>query len=435
MTNREQQLPAVHEAWLPREHALHRPRHGGRQLTALISALVFFVTPALMWVFGARPGEIENHRLAGFPAVTEGWGLFTGLPAWATDHLVFRAGAIEAADAISRGLFGEPAPFDQGGDTGPLPGTPAPGTGGTGGTGGPSPSDSDAGYRRVLEGRDNWLYYGRDVEAKCEPTRPFAQTLQGIDRLRQAVEASGRRFVLTVAPDKTTMVPQNLPGSYAGKECSAAATSRLWQLIDEHTDAVDLRPALAELQARMGKPVYYPNDTHWMDEGALAMTRVLAEAVQPGITDSWVVEGDGWITAGADLPPMIGRSEQKTTIKYDLRPDGETDRTRDQLPHLEEPVHQTAPPMDGTVNDPALVLGDSFTLASSRYLPAAFSDLTILGYATMGEDLQAAVDAFVNADVVVVEVVERSMADGRLPFTDPAFIDKVGRAMAERPVR
>ncbi|MFD2398456.1 hypothetical protein ACFSVJ_19220 [Prauserella oleivorans] len=125
MTNRPPQLPAVHEAWLPREHALHRPRHGGRQLTALISAVVFFTAPTLMWVFGARPGEIENHKLAGFPSIADGWSFFTDLPAWATDQLVFRAGAIDAADAISRSLFGEPAPFGQGSrDTGPIPGTP-----------------------------------------------------------------------------------------------------------------------------------------------------------------------------------------------------------------------------------------------------------------------------------------------------------------------
>ena len=92
------ELPPVHEAWLPREHSLHRPRHGKRQLTALISALVFLATPTLMWVAGMRPSEIENHELASFPGVGDGWGLFTGLEGWATDNLVFREEAISTAD-------------------------------------------------------------------------------------------------------------------------------------------------------------------------------------------------------------------------------------------------------------------------------------------------------------------------------------------------
>src|SRR5699024_5099795 len=102
-----------------------RPRHGGRQLTALLAAAVFFLVPALMWVFGGRPAEIENHKLA---SIGSGWDAFTSLPTWATDHLVFRAGAIDAARTISSGLFGERAPLGQGTgrNAGPLPGS-APG--------------------------------------------------------------------------------------------------------------------------------------------------------------------------------------------------------------------------------------------------------------------------------------------------------------------
>lgn len=421
---------------MPREHALHRPRHGGRQLTALISAVVFFTAPTLMWVFGARPGEIENHKLAGFPSIADGWSFFTDLPAWATDQLVFRAGAIDAADAISRSLFGEPAPFGQGSrDTGPIPGTPQEMPGSERDSRTSDSPGSEVGYQRVIEGEDGWLYYGADVEAKCSPVRPLAETLDRLDRLRKAVESSGRRFVLVIAPDKTTMVPEHLPPSYAGKDCSEPATRTFWDTVDTQPGFVDLRPALDRAAKQLGKPAYYPNDTHWTDEGAVMLTREIAEAIEPGVTRQWQSRGIGWITGTADLPTMLGRTEDKMTIRYVLEPDGKTDRTKPPLLDYDRPVHYTAPSGEGTVDAPTLVVGDSFTAASSRYLPAGFSDLTILGYPRMGEHEQTTLDAFVDAEVVVVQVVERSVASGNLPLVDEGFIDRVAQAMAREPVR
>lgn len=255
----------MHEAWLPKEHSLHRPRHGKRQLTALMSALVFFATPALMWFFGMRPGEIENHKLADFPSIGEGWGMFTGLDEWATDNLAFRGQAVNITDWISRTIFGEPAPFDQGGNTkptGPLPGSPSepapanPQQSEPGGGGGEPSDGSDAGFRRVIEGTDNWLYFGTDALNKCHPQAPLDQTMTQLVNLRTAVEASGRRFVLVVVPDKTTMFPEHLPASYPGKECANAVTPDLWQKAIQVAGDLDIRPRLAAAADDLGRPVY-----------------------------------------------------------------------------------------------------------------------------------------------------------------------------------
>lgn len=47
-----------------------RPARGGRAARSLliICAAVFFFGPALAGLLGAQPGQIENRRLAGFPA-------------------------------------------------------------------------------------------------------------------------------------------------------------------------------------------------------------------------------------------------------------------------------------------------------------------------------------------------------------------------------
>lgn len=430
------QLAAVHEAWLPREHPLHRPRHGGKQLTALVSALVFFVTPTLLWVFGVRPSEIENHRLASFPGASSGWGLFTGLPTWATDQLSFRTGAIAAADGISRGLFGEPLPHDQGGtaNSGPLPGGPPPANGETPGPQVNSGPLDQAGYRQVIEGKDGWLYYGVDAEAKCAPTRPLADTIARIQQVRDIVLASGRQFVWVVPPDKSTMVPQFLPSSYPGKECQQAAVAPTWSQLDA-AGALDLRPELRAIAAQLNRPVYPPADTHWTDEGGLSLTRNVAEAVQPGITKTWQSPAVGSYTGSADLPKLLGKTGSKTSVLYNLMPDGLTNRAGPIVTNIETPAKHTEAPITGTVNTKTLVYGDSFGIASSRYLTGAFSDLTILAYSTDKTTPAQAVDQFVDARVVVLETVERSISAGSLPFFDNGFIDQLRTALAQHPVR
>jgi alginate O-acetyltransferase complex protein AlgJ len=431
-------LPPVHEAWLPREHSLHRPRHGGRQLTALLSALVFFTTPTFMWLFGMRPAELENHVLAGFPSVWDGWDFLTGMDPWATENLVFRADAIQAADWVSRTFFGEAAPFDQGTSTpsGPLPGSPGSSDEDqTTEPDNPANEPDAAGYRRVIEGGDGWLYLGQDVIAKCQPTRPTAETVRQLAKLRDVLEASGREFVLVAVPDKTTMVPENLPDTYAGKDCAQAATPNLWRQLSEVAGAIDMRPPLEAATEELGRPVYFPMDSHWTNEGALMMVRQVAERLEPGISESWKITERATRSGTADLPPLIGRNGTNEGTVYRLAPDGEDNRAARPLGDLREPVRRTSEPVDGMIERPTLLLGDSFSLPASGYLPAAFSDVTQLYYSTIDPDPALVARTMADNEVVVLEIVERNIARGSMSLLDDSFLDLVRKETQNRPIR
>ncbi|MCT2586585.1 hypothetical protein JT362_26025 [Actinophytocola sp. S1-96] len=419
---------------MPREHALHRPRHGGRQLTALVSALVFFAAPALMWIGGMRPVELENHELTGFPSVFDGWGFLTGMDPWATDNLVFRAQAIDAAGWVSETFFGEPAPFDQGtsAPTGPLPGGP----------GGPSSEPDNpnnepnaAGYRRVIEGEDGWLYLGEDVTGKCQSGQSFGETAQRIGQLRDAVEASGRTFVMVAVPDKWTMVPENLPDSYAGKKCAEEATPKLWSAVSSVDGVLDMRDPLRNVAEQFDRPPYYSLDSHWTNEGALEMVRQLAERLEPDITESWEIRERGEVTVHADLPPLIGREGDNRAITYELAADGESFENAGVLPDLRAPVRRTPRPTTGMVHRPTLVLGDSFTLPVSAYLPAAFSDVTQLYYTTVDDDAGMVARTMAANEVVVLQIVERAIARGNLGVLSEEFIATVRQELQKRPIR
>ncbi|MCP2262491.1 SGNH hydrolase-like domain-containing protein, acetyltransferase AlgX [Streptoalloteichus tenebrarius] len=421
-------LPWMHESLLPQEHPLHRPRHGGRQLAALVCALVFFAAPTLGWVFGARPAEIENRPLARFPSVTDGWGFFTGMGQWATDHLTFRQGAVSAADGISRAVFGEPAPLGQGqkpaGPVGPAAPDQEPTT------------DQSSGFRKVLEGRGGWLYFGYDIEGKCRPARPLDATITQLNKLRSVVEASGRRFVLVVEPDKATMVPEHLPSNYAGKECSAQAREEFWRRVPAEAGALDLRPALRKAAETAGRPIYPKLDTHWDGEGGVVMARAVAEAARPGVTERWTTERRGEVRSDADLPPLMGRPrEEKTTQLYALRPDGAHDRARSVDTDFRKPVRVTSEPGQGVVSERTILLGDSFSIVTSRYLAAGFADLTLMNYVDFAQKIDAHASLLADRQVVVFSMVERNLVAGRSPLTEDRVIERIGQVLQANPVR
>ncbi|MGH3999755.1 MAG: alginate O-acetyltransferase AlgX-related protein, partial [Pseudonocardiaceae bacterium] len=321
----------VHEAWLDREHPMPRRRQSGRQLIALICVGLFFLTPSIAWALGAQAAQFENRPLATFGDPRDGWTWLAGLPAWAADNLPFRDGAVQATEAVSRGIFGEPVPRTEPQFTESQPGSlsepqSAPLSRELGpqlgpGTMAPAVPAAQA-FPSVIEGRDGWLYLGADVSGACLPSRSLDDTLDSLRRLRNVVETSGRRFVLVVAPDKTTMVPEHLPAEYVGRDCSAQARDEFWRRVVAEAGAIDLRPTLGEIARRKGSPAYYPADTHWSQEGGLAMTYALADQVQAGITRTWQLAPAGLISWPDDISPLIGRSGEREIATYSLAPAG-----------------------------------------------------------------------------------------------------------------
>lgn len=428
-------VATTHESWLPYEHPLHRPRHSARQRTAQVCAALFFCAPLIGLVVGVPVEELENRRLTSFPAVTSGWEFFSGLQPWANDHLPFRGDAIHAADGVSRGVFGEPPPFNQqegatsAAGSGTVVGPVAP----------PQQADRDtpssAGFSTVIEGSDGWLYLGYDIRAKCRPSRSLDEVITQLRRLKQSVEASGRRFALVVAPDKSTLVPEHLPRGYAGRECAATASSEFWRRVTTEVGAIDLREPLRDAGDDLGRPVYFPLDTHWTFEGGLTMTRTLADSIQRDVSRTWkVTPGTPWRDE-ADLPQLIGRTGENQSRHYALAPDGNSDRTARSASDFRTALHLTSSPMTGTISRSVAMLADSYTQFATPFLGAAFNDITILHVETALSDAAGVANVMANSEVVVVEVVERHLATGASPISDPLIVDAITQTLAQHPRR
>ncbi|AHH93445.1 hypothetical protein GCM10010174_32100 [Kutzneria viridogrisea] len=425
-----------HESWLPTDHPLYRPRHG-RQRFSLISALVFFLTPVVGLVLFGPPPSIENRAVHQFPSLSQGWGFFTGLAPWAVDNLSFRPGAISLNDAISRGLFGE-APMLGGGEpnqSGPI--APAP-------TGPQSPQSGTtdiepppvAGFPRVVEGKNGWMYFGVDMQSRCQPTVPLDQVLSNLARLKWAVENSGRRFVFVVPPDKSTQEPENLPDHYAGKSCSEAFGQQFWPRLVSETGALDLREALRAEAAKHGGHVYFPQDTHWTYDGGLVMTKAIAEKVLPGTTSTWRVAQTGTRDGVADLPPMIGRTGVDNINTYMLAPDGRTDRSPRTTPDPRTvATYTTNNLLTGMIPGKTTLVSDSFTNFAIPFVGAAFADVSIANVALVQADPNAEAQRMVDSDTVVVEVVERNITSGVSPIVQQPIVDTLVQALLAHPRR
>lgn len=424
-------LPPLHESWLPSAHALYRPRHSPRQRTALVAAALFFGLPLLLMLLGVRASEIENRKLAEFPAPAEGWQFFAGVDRWATDHLPIRGAALDAVSAVSRGVFGEPPAFAR-----PAAGPAAP----SGPVAPPVSAAEDkekvrkAAFPRVIEGRDGWLYLGYDVQGACLPDRPAADVIAALRRLRSAVEASGRKFVLVVPPNKTTMVPQHLPETYVGQACARQAREAFWSTVAPAAGAIDLRGVLSKAAVRAGAPLYSGVDTHWTREGALHMTRAVAEAVQPGVASSWRSMPAGWDTHAGDLPPMLGRNGTYQSLNHALAPDGMRVRTRPVAGDFRDRVLRLGQgPGQGVVGAKVGMIADSFSEPAKSFLDAGFADLTVVHADLVGADPRAIGAAFAETDAVVFEVVERSLVGGDNPVLDPTVLAALTAELAAHP--
>lgn len=421
-------LPAIHESVLPREHSLYRPRHGSRQRVAAICAVIFFLAPAVAFVFGVRPQVFENHRLAPFPSVAAGWGFFSGLPGWAVDHLPLRDLGVHADAGISQGVFGEPPAFSGidrqtgGAQLGPVNSVPQGNVSNT--------------YSPVIAGTNGWLYLAGDMTAKCAPTRPLNTTIAALRQLRAAVDASGRSLVLVVAPDKSTVVPQYLPAEYPDKRCAASVARTFWSRVTSEDGALDLRAGLAALAHVERRPAYYPQDTHWTDLGALYMLRRVADTITPGVSTSWTTRRARTTDFAADLPLLIAESGNNKEIIYHLSPDGGDDQTLAPPSALNTPLLINRAATAGMVTTPTAILGDSFLDPTLRYLPAAFSNAVAFTYDGLGGD-QSTEDSvesvMATGKVIVIEVVERSLADGSAPFLRPDVISSIGTYLARHP--
>ena len=294
------------------------------RLAVAALALVFFMLPAALVAVGVRAQPFENRKLADPPDVAHGWRAFDETTRYVIDHLPLREEAVRANTWVYLNIFGSTPSYGRDGAGGstaadalpfgadrverdaPRTGRAAPASG-------------------VVVGKDGWLFSQRDFDLACRPPVPRQRAVARWERLLSIVRGSGREAVLVVAPDKSSIYPERLPGTFSGSRCGPAGQERLLRLLDVAgpSGIVSLHQPLVRAKAANPEPVYLRTDTHWTSAGALTvpehtlprLRRTLR--VAPGET----VPGPEERVTG-DLSRLLGAPKRETAPTLRIRRQG-----------------------------------------------------------------------------------------------------------------
>ncbi len=413
--------------------ALQSPHRRKIVVVPLVVGLLFFFGPVVAVIAGNRAEPIDNRPLATMPSGSEGWDFIPLFTTWANDHLGLRSEAVRAGTNLSETMFNEPPQYGLAGG-----GTGAAGVGANRG----SASTGATQYPEVIQGSDGWLYFGGEVTAPCTPQLTVPTIVSTLQRLDTAVTASGRRLVLVVVPDKSTMVPEHLPDRYAGKQCATERKAQFWDRITAAgLPLVDIRDPLRDAQDQEGDPLYRSTDTHWGMQGASVFVKQVISTLDPTLLDrsaTRFVEGPE-IEMPGDLGPMLGKqtTDPMTEVMVE-RPGvslavGQDAIDADSMPQL-GPVPAV---IDGSSTRAPLfpgrtaILGDSFYGAASPMFAPFFDQLTMLHNQS---DAGALAQVMVDSDTIVVELVERSTVGGYVQLATPEVVDIIERELAKYPL-
>ncbi|MFN2519046.1 MAG: hypothetical protein ABR604_08405 [Jatrophihabitantaceae bacterium] len=393
----------------------HRSRAGRRpnaerRPVILVLAVLFFFGPAMAAVGGYRAQQIENRPLSKFPSIHDGWKALPELGAWAIDHLAGRKQAVAANTQIAQRVFREP-PSD-------------------------TASAKSGGYPQVIQGRDGWLFLGDDISVRCKSTANPSDIVARMKRLSDIVTGSGRKFLIMIAPDKSSVYPQYLPNSYLGRACARQYTDRFWSdfAMNPTPGYVDARTPLIAAAKTSDAPLYRPKDTHWDLQGISIEAQLLADALDPALRAGTHVVDAGTYTPIGDLTYLLGHPQKdllpaRTLVRdgVTLNPGSVLDVQRDKISRAR--YTSTGAPL---YRPKTLILGDSFTVTARKYVTLYFADLTLLHNRSASTNVAI---AMIDRDTVIVQMAERLAITGNDLLLSDAALTKIAAVLRAHPVK
>ena len=351
-----------------------------RRLVTVL-AIAFFCTPIGLRAVGVTAHPFENRRLADRPRLSQGFDVFEQTRKFVTDRLPLREQAVHANTWISLHIFHTSptygraqsgAPATAGVPPAPAAPTPAPAA--------PQPAGA-------IEGRDGWLYLTGELQRACQVFIPWKKAMARWRRLLDIVQASGRRVLLEIPPDKSTIYPRYLPANYPANDCLPAGRKAAWSAIDGTGDAriLGLRRLMLAEATRRPELLYKRKDTHWNTEAAALSVGAILKRLSPHVRmkASEIQRGTEHYTG--DLSNIIGAPQADTTPQWTItRP-------------------ATAPKLAGRIT----MIYDSFGIAQLDALKPYTNELTAVLW--VGTPQQQLIDAIAQADTVIFETVEREV--------------------------
>lgn len=264
----------------------------------------------------------------------------------------------------------------------------------------------------TIEGREKWLFFAKEnsledyLGSNILSDEQMESYLTGMEELQAVCELQGKKVFFIIPPNKEQVYSEFMP-SYTIEDPYKKA-QRLVDYIQENSD-IDIIYPIKELKAAKDQwQLYLKTDTHWNSAGAFIGVQALytlmglptTELESLTILEEPVYNGDLLGMGNLNWEDYAG--DKTYTVYYRL--DVEVTEELGNGIGAGADIYSTTASSGNPCN--FVMLGDSFRINMGPYLSKDFDRCTLVNIFHMGEP--DAEDAIKNADMIVVELVERN---------------------------
>lgn len=415
-------------------------------------SVVFLFVPLALLILGLHAKPIENRPLAPGPHWRLSWSVLPELSDYLTDRLPFRDRAVRLNAQVSQDVFNE-APSTTGGDKSALGGVVAPQQtkpqAPTSGEAPPPVPKQEQGFitlpsaapepaqessAAVLVGKQGWLYLSGELYKECVRGQPPTTVISGLTRLQKILTSSGRQFIFTLAPDKSTAEPSTLPSTYPYKSCVAKSKAQTYSLLNNAKipGYVDMRGLIATHEAAEKRPYYMRKDTHWNGLADALFAQQMASLLSPGLSAGTSAKEHVTDYTG-DLTNLLGDPMQDKTLTADIVRTGVTQTSQNQV-SLTSGITglrtQSSSTRATLLAGRSLLVGDSFSEAVQPAVAPYFADLLRVKNGDFARAPRTLLTQVEQSKRVVLVFNERYFTDQHYGvFWSAPFLDKLAAAL------
>lgn len=131
----------------------------------------------------------------------------------------------------------------------------------------------------VIVGKNGWLYYSATLDDyrgdDLSSDRELFAMARNVALIQGKITDGGADFVFTIAPNKNSLYPENMPAQYAGKISNDTDAKRLSPYLE--TNGVNY-VNLFDLYNNQDEVLYLKRDSHWNKKGAVLSYNAILDA-------------------------------------------------------------------------------------------------------------------------------------------------------------
>ena len=269
----------------------------------------------------------------------------------------------------------------------------------------------------AVEGRDDWLFYPTEMmEWYAQDIKTEEEMAEMADLLTQVqtlCETKGKTIGFIFVPDKNGIYPEYMPSV---DRTEPSGVDIFMDYLAENTGLKFDYLKNNLLGAKAYHQLYLSRDTHWNSYGAMVGVQAIHNMLEQDPIDLAAMTYKTYSEILGDLNALTGEPESSYIYDSEYRFDYKTDVTAEKISNCDpgEAEEFGAEYRSDSPNDQtALLIGDSYRDQMAIYMEKDYSHFySIHGGKLATEQVQEYVeetDAFKNADVIIVECVQRNV--------------------------